>query len=247
MRTHRILWTGWVETARVQASYGINMNFDYYHWGPLFQNKAGEWVNGYLTGSGLPMKFIDAQGRILKIFQQLTHLADDHLLNLHWGGVVKIRAEAALEVARTLLDRSLAGQYSAITGHFHIDPFAVGGEWLPEAIRWLEGTLDYAVTQDIPIWSAEEWSYFTELRHDANLENIEWSPTAGRMSLRLRATNRPSIALTVMVPLQHGERRLSQVEVNGLITEHAERKVGGVSYGWITIPAGSHYVIATYV
>lgn len=245
VRTHRILWTGWVETARLQASYGIRLNLDYYHWGPAFCKETGEWVHGHLTGSGLPMKFVDQQGRILNIYQQLTQLADEHLLNAA-SGPAKLSAEAAVEVSQTLLRHSLDGAYSAIVTNFHVDPFATVEKPATEVAHWLEGTLDYAAAQGVPIWSAAEWLHFTEVRHDADLEEVQWHPAARRLSFQLAAQAAPDVELTVMVPLWHGEDRLAQVEVDGQPIKHGERKVGGVSYGWVSIGAGSHQVVATY-
>jgi hypothetical protein len=235
-----------VETARIQASYGLRMNLDYYHVGPAFQNEAEEWIYGHFTGSGLPMKFVDEQGHILNIYQQTTQLADDHLLNLHWGGQAQISAETAIEVSKKLLRSSLDGYYSAITAIFHTDPFDAGEEWAAEEARWLEGTLAYAAEQGIPIWSAAEWLRFTEIRHDANLEAVEWHPATQRLSFRLVAQTALDVELTVMVPLQHGEANLTQVEVDGQVAKHHERKVGGVSYGWVSVPADSHQVMAIY-
>jgi hypothetical protein len=245
VRTHRILWTGWVETARLQASYGIRLNLDYYHWGPAFCKETGEWVHGHLTGSGLPMKFIDEQGRILNIYQQLTQLADEHLLDAA-NGPAKLNAEAAVEVSRTLLRHSLAGAYSAIAGNFHADPFATVGKLAIEAAHWLEGTLDYAAAQGIPIWSAAEWLHFTEVRHDATLDEVQWHPTSQRLSFRVTTRAAPDVELTVMIPLEHREARLVRVEVDGQSVTHRERKVGGVSYSWVSVKADSHQVVATY-
>jgi hypothetical protein len=247
-RTHCILWTGWAETARVQASHGVRMNFDYYHIGPSFQTKAGEWVYGHFTGSGLPMKFVDEQGRILNIYQQLTQLADEHLLDkIPWlGDWPKMSAEAAAEVSRTLLRRSLAGGYSAIATNFHVDPFRLGGEATSEAGRWLEETLDFAVAHDVPIWSAEEWLRFTELRHDTNLESVQWHPAARQLSFQVAAEAAPEAELTLMVPLQHGDVTLVQVEIDGVVEKHGERAVGGVRYAWVTVEAGPHRVVAKY-
>jgi hypothetical protein len=244
VRTHRILWTGWVETARLQASYDIRLNLDYYHWGPAFRKETGEWVHGHLTGSGLPMKFVDQQGRILNIYQQLTQLADEHLLDV-MNGPAQLSAEDAVEVSRILLRRAVEGTHGAIVAQFHTDPFYAGVE-SAEARRWLEGTLDYAAAHGIPIWSAAEWLHFTEVRHDATLEEVQWHPAARRLSFQLAAQAAPDVELTVMVPLWHGEDRLAQVEVDGRPVEHGERKVGGVSYGWIPVGAGSHQVAATY-
>jgi hypothetical protein len=246
-RTHRVLWEGWVETARAQAAYGIRLNVDHYHLGTAFRNGTGEWPYGYFTGSGLPMKFVDEQGRTLNIYQQPTQLTDEHLLVMPWvtGEVAGLAAEEAVEVSQTLLRRSLDGAYGAITAQFHVDPFALGGQVAGEEAHWLEGTLDYAAAQGIPIWSALEWLRFTEVRHDANLMNVQWHPASGRLSFDLVAQAVPGIELSVMVPLQHAEARLVQIEVDGVPVEHHTRELGGVSYGWVSVSAGSHQVMAT--
>jgi hypothetical protein len=246
VRTHRILWTGWIETARLQASYGIRLNLDYYHWGPVFRTETGEWVYGHLTGSGLPMRFVDRQGRILNIYQQLTQLADEHLLDAA-NGPARLNARAAVEVSQTLLRHSLDGAYSAIAGNFHTDPFAAVGKLATEAGLWLEGTLDYAAAQGVPIWSAAEWLHFTEVRHDATLEKVQWHPVARCLSFQLAAQAASNVELTVMVPLWHGEAGLVQVEVDERPVKHSERQVGGVTYGCVSIQAGSHQVMVTYV
>jgi hypothetical protein len=192
------------------------------------------------------MKFVDEQGRILNIYQQLTQLTDEHLLILHWGGQVKLDAETAVEVSKTLLRSSLAGENCAIAANFHVDPFAFGAQPAAEAARWLEGTLDYAIARGVPIWSAQEWLYFTEVRHDANLVEVQWNPAAKRVSFRVSAEPAAEAELTVMVPMRHGDAKLAQLEVDGLSIEHHERKVGGVSYGWVALGADWHHVAAIY-
>ena len=47
-------------------------------------------------------------------------------------------------------------------------------EWAAEEARWLEGTLDYAAGQGIPIWSAAQWLQFTKIRHDSDFEKVQW-------------------------------------------------------------------------
>jgi hypothetical protein len=247
-RTHRVLWEGWVETARAQAAYGIRLNLDHYHLGPAFRNEAGEWPCGYFTGSGMTMKFIDEQGHVLNIYQQLTQLADEHLLAMPWvtGEVSRLTAEEAIEVSRALLRRSLDGAYGAITAQFHVDPFVFGGQVASEEAHWLEGTLDYAAAQGIPIWSALEWLRFIEVRHDANLVDIQWHSASHRLSFDLVAQSAPDLALTVMVPQHHGNAGLAQVEVDGVPVEHRVRELGSGKYGWVSTPAGFHQVVATF-
>jgi hypothetical protein len=254
-RTHRLLWTGWVESARLQATYGIRMNLDYYHWGPAFRKESGEWVYGHLTGSGLPMRFVDEQGRILNIYQQLTQLADDHLLDMRyggqeWGGQAKLNAEDALAVSKMLLDLGIS-DHCAIAANFHPDlffihPFAADEESYAKEARWVDGTLDYAAARGIPIWPAARWLHFTEVRHEAQFTEIQWHAATQRLHFRLLSRQASDADLSVMVPLQHGEAKVAQIVVDGREVEHEQRTVGGVAYAWFTVPAGPHQVEAAY-
>jgi hypothetical protein len=192
------------------------------------------------------MRFVDEQGHVLNIYQQLTQIADDHLLNLAWGGVEKIDAEAAVEVSRAMLRSQPTDPFTAVVSHFHVDPFWFGGDSAVQATSWLRGTLDNAAAQGIPIWSAQEWLHFTEVRHDANLENVQWSPANGRLSFRFVAPPDPTVALTVMMPLSHAHAQLTQLAVDGGSVIFRERRVGGVDYGWVSVLAGSHQIEATY-
>jgi hypothetical protein len=194
------------------------------------------------------MKFVDERGQILNIYQQPTLLADEHLLSLPWvsGQVPALAAEEAVEVSRTLLRRSLDGAYSALTAQFHLDPFAIGGQAGADEAHWLEGTLDYAAAEGVPIWSAWEWLRFTETRHDTSLVDLQWNADQQRLSFELSVPEDPDAELAVMLPLRHGDAALVQVDLDGRTVGHQVREVGGVSYGWIATPAGSHRVAATY-
>jgi hypothetical protein len=248
VRTHRVLWHGWVEAARAQASYGIRLNLDYYHLGPSLRTEAGEWRYGYFTGSGMPIKFVDEQGRVLNIYQLATQLTDEHLLAMPWvkGHVPKVGAEQAIEVSRLLLRHSLDGAYAAICGQFHIDPFDIGGDTANQEARWLEGTLDYAAEQGVPIWSAAQWLRFVEVRHDANLANIVWHPDQRRLSFDLAARAAGDLVLTVMAPVRHGNVVLKEIQVDGERVDHRTQTCGGMQYASVSAPSGFHQVVAIY-
>jgi hypothetical protein len=246
MRTHRVLWQGWVETARIQASWGIRLNADYYHVGPAFQNRSGESVYGHFTGSGLPMRFVDEVGQVLNIYQQLTQLVDEHLLK-ELGGWAGLFNEEAVEVSKLMLSRSLKGTYSAIMTQFHIDPFANGGPGAVEAARWLEGTLAYAAANNIPIWPAQDWLFFTEARQAADFRDLNWHADEGRLTFKLVGPPSPQGRLTVMLPLQHSGKLLAEVVINGSKVEHRTRRLTGIDYGWFTVASDQSEVIATYV
>jgi hypothetical protein len=223
------------------------MNLDYYHHGPAFRTPAGEWVFGHFTGSGLPLKFIDEQGRVLNIYQQLTQLVDEHLIKVPWGGGwPEISPDEAVAVSRRLIDQGQAGGYSALAAQFHLDPFLLGGQFAADATRWLEGTLDAAAERGLPIWSAQDWLHFTELRHDAGLEAVRWEAAARELSFRLEAPAAAGVELAVMVPREHGALRLDTLAVDGKAVTSAERVVGGLTYAWAPVAAGPHQVTARY-
>jgi hypothetical protein len=251
VRTHRILWTGWMETARVQAKYGMRMNFDYYHVGPSLQKKNGEWVNGHLTGSGRPMKFIDEQGRIIDLYQQLTHVTDEHLIPMDvpgWGGWPRLTAQEAVEVSKYLLDRSVKhNDYCAIGGQFHVDPFQMGGDPAEKGGIFLEGTLDYAQQIGVPILCAQEWLQFTDLRHETNFVDITWDSNASTLTFNLLPLNQPDATLTVLLPIHYVDKTLSAASMDGVTTSMNTRLVlGSMEYAQIIVSAQDHTVKATY-
>lgn len=250
VRTHRVLWSGWTESARWQASLGIRMNFDYYHVGPSLQKKNGEWVYGHLTGSGMPMKFMDDQGRILDIYQQLTQIADEHLIPMDvpgWGGWSQLSPQEAVEVAKHLLDRSLDGDYCAIGGQFHVDPFQLGGDPAEKGGIFLEGALDYAQQLGVPILSAQEWLDFTDLRHESNFADMVWDSNASTLTFRLLPPEQPDSTLTVLLPITHTDKTLSTISVDHVTTSTSTRLVlGGVEYALVIVSAQEHLFQAMY-
>ncbi len=251
VRTHRILWTGWMETARVQAAYGMRMNFDYYHVGPSLQKKNGEWVNGHLTGSGRPMKFIDEQGRIIDLYQQLTQLTDEHLIPMDvpgWGGWPNLSAEQAIDVSKYLLDSSVKhNDYCAIGGQFHIDPFQLGGDPAEKGGVFLEGTLDYAQQSGVPILSAQEWLDFTDLRHDTNFVDMIWDSNASTLTFNLLPRNPADATLTVLLPARHAEKSISALSLDDVTTSYSARLVvGNVEYVQVILSAQEHALKVTY-
>ena len=251
VRTHRVLWTGWMETARLQASYGMRMNFDFYHVGPSLQKKNGEWPNGHLIGSGRPMKFIDEQGRIIDLYQQHTHIADEHLIPMDvpgWGGLAGLTGQGAVDVAKYLLDRSVKhGDYCAIGGQFHVDPFQLGGDPAEKGGIFLEGTLDYANELGVPILSAEEWLVFTELRHDSEFIDILWNANASTLTFKLLPPDITESTLTVLIPLDHVNKTLTSLKVDGVTTSLNNRLVlGGAEFVLVILGTREHTIQSVY-
>jgi hypothetical protein len=127
VRNHRVDWEGWTGAADVAAAHNIALDTSFYHWGPWLQKPDGTWPHGYFTGSGLPMKFVRADGTLTSVYQQLTEMADDHLFAEH-GGFEGLNGSQAVALSQSLIDASLNGYYSALVDIHHVDHYSTNTE-----------------------------------------------------------------------------------------------------------------------
>ncbi|NJN98096.1 MAG: hypothetical protein HC875_30445 [Anaerolineales bacterium] len=151
-----------------------------------------------------------------------------------------------------MLRRSLTEAPAAIAAQFHIDPIALSGfpiSGFPatEALHWLEGTLDFAAAQGIPIWSAEKWLYFTEVRQSAKFDQFDWQAEAQRLSFRVTTLADAGGELAVMIPGEHNQAQLVELTIDEQPVIPQQRQVGGINYGWVTVASGPHQIVARYV
>jgi hypothetical protein len=227
------------------------MNLDYYHYGPSFQQPDGQWVFGYFTGSGLPMRFVDLQGRLLNIYQQPTLLVDEQVLNMPWASnPVKLDVNSAVSISYHLIDQAMHGAYAAIAMQFHIDPISIKGPWTEDALRWLEKTLDYCVEKEIPIWSAQRWLKYIRARNSPSTLELHWNSErkilSGVVELRSDPEESQIGGFTLMLPLYHAGLRLATVEVNENRITPQWRRVGGIEYVSVVLDSNRHRLVANY-
>ena len=241
VRIHRIEWEGWADGADVEATYGIGMDFSFYHWGAWLQKPDGTWPHGYFTGSGLPMRFIRSDGTIIPVYQQLTELADDQIFADH-GGFEGLTGAQAVALSQSLVDASLAGNYSALVEHHHVDIYntSTGSQ------TWLTGSADYAHSQGVPIWNGDQWLSFTAARHDAEFSNIAWDGGAGILSFDITIAGTAGAQPTTILPFSYGGRTLESVTVDGGSATFSSQTINSVNVAFLTMSAGNHSVTATY-
>jgi len=146
-----------------------------------------------------------------------------------------------------MLDRSINGDYCAIGGQFHVDPFQLEGDPAEKGRIFLEGTLDYANQMGVPILSAQEWLEFTDLRHESNFDSVIWDSNASNLTFNLLPPEQPESTLTILLPLAYGDKSLSSVSADGVTTSMDTRLVlGGVAYAQIIVSAQRHTIQAIY-
>jgi hypothetical protein len=241
VRIHRYEWEGWTSAADIEAAHNIALDVSFAAWGAWLQKSDNTWPHGYMTGSGLPMKFVGANGTLSPVYQQLTTLTDDQLLTPQ-NGAEGLTGSEAVAVSKGLIDASLAGYYSALTELHHVDFYASE----PDLQTWLKGSVDYAVNKGVPIWNADTWLGFTQLRHDANYNNIAWNASTGVLSFAIAMTTSPGLTPTTILPLSYGGQALRSVAVDGRTITYTVQTIKSTNVAFVSMPGGNHSVSAVY-
>jgi hypothetical protein len=240
-RIHRLEWQDWTGAADVESANNIAMDTSFYNWGKWLQNPDGTWSHGYMTGSGLPMKFVRSDGTLTSVYQQLTEMADDQLLPVQ-GGFEGLTGAQAVALSQSLIDASLAGNYSALLDNHHIDNYSTA----PELSMWLTGVIDYAHSKGVPVWNADQWLSFTKTRHDANFQNIAWNSVSQTLSFDIVMSTTAGFTPTTILPLSYGGVPLYSVKVDGGKYGFITQTVKSTDVAFVSIAAGNHDVTAIY-
>jgi hypothetical protein len=231
-RHHSLEWTGWVDPVSVMAGYGVRMDLSYYAWGPALNNPTqSSQAHGYITGSGQAMRFVTTQGQILPVYQQDTSLTDEQLVS----GVYNegLTPTQALAVSRQQIDASQAGGHSAIATQFHVDSYLYG-----EVRPWIDGTLAYAASLQIPMWPAARWLRFVEARAATSVSNMAWSAIGRTLSFSV-AVPEGAEAQTLLVPDTFDGAPIAGVTVSGETVSAPAFVVQGQTLRAVTVAAAA--------
>ncbi len=244
-RHHSLEWGGWVDPVSVMASHGVRMDLSYYAWGPALDHPAlPNQAHGYINGSGLPMRFVSTTGQVSTVYQQVTALTDEQLLNVGGPYSQNLTTAAALAVSRGLIDDSQAGGYSAIATQFHADYYQFGNVG-----PWVDGTLAYAASLQIPMWTARRWLDFTEARAATAVSDIVWTPGTGVLSFSV-AVPAGAAAQTVVLPPAFAGRTLSHLTLDGATVAPTLATINGQPTQFVIVAplggGGARSVVATY-
>jgi hypothetical protein len=237
-RIHQLEWQGWVDAAKIEASYGIGLDTSFYTWGPAVTYPDGHQAHGYINGSGLPMRFVDATGTIVPVYQQVTSLIDEQLVITDFSE--HLPTDQALTVSRQLIDDSQSGHYAAITTQFHVDDFQFG-----EVKPWVEGTMDYAKSLGIPMWTAERWLRYATARAATTMTGFSWAAGAKQLSFSV-SVPLGNEAQSVALPGAYAGFGLTAVLLDGAPASVVAQVITGRSTDFLSVPAGTHTIVATY-
>ncbi len=214
-RTHCIAWSDFSSQPSLEASLGIRLDVNYYYW-------PQAWLldrPGLFTGSGLPMRFAEADGDLIDCFQVTTQFTDEsgQTYPLHY---------------QTLIDNALGaeGYYGVFCANFHTDR---------QSSRALAaGLIDYAQSKSpaVPVISARQLLTWLDGRNASTYSAISFSGTtlSFTASVGAGANN-----LHGMLPVNTAVGALSGIS-NGGPVAYTTETIKGIPYAFFPVTNGNY-------
>lgn len=215
-RSHCVHWQGYVESARILADAGYQMDSSIIS---LLDN----W-GLYTNGSGRPMRFVDQNGDIIDLFEQAVNFYDD-------GSVMKVLTEEPYtEIARaTLALREASDKYFVPFG-FLSHPVS----FFTYSSRFVKGVLKAAHEMGMPVLNIDEFLEFTLARDAASIEGT----SADGLSLQFTVVlGRAGTGITAMAPIL-ADKSVASFTVDGTEVQWTTRRVHGWDYALVGLSAG---------
>jgi len=196
-RHHCVVWPGWMEPAQALARAGIGMEMNF--------RAAQHFREGYLTGSGLPLRYVDEEGELIDVQQQSTLLSDDFLFQ-NKSFRTPLKTADVIALTKTMVDACVQRYHTVFHPYFHpvygrTHPPLVPGTY---TVPWLEATVAHCRERGLPMLAASEWSGFSLARREALPRDLDWDAADFRLRFRLGQTALPArdlAGLTLLLPL----------------------------------------------
>ena len=217
-RTHCIAWSDWASQAKVELDHGIRLDTNYYYW------PAG-WVNdrpGFFTGSGMPMRFADTDGRLINVYQAVTQMTDES------GQTFPFTINA-------LLDRALGpeGYYGVFTANMHTDTASSSGSAAIVASTLARG---------VPVVSARQMLTWLDGRNNSSFGAVAWSGSTLSFTITVGAGGN---GLVAMLPANSAIGPLTGISQNGNPVAFSTGVIKGIQYAIFPATAGGYQAIYT--
>jgi hypothetical protein len=201
-RLHCIAWSGYTVMPEAERVQGIRFDVNYYHF-------PGSWIganSGFMTGSGMPMRFCKTNGEPIDIYQAPTQMTDES-------------GQSFPATIDQLLDRALGaeGYYGAFVANMHTDvPTSAGSDAI----------VNSAQSRGVPVVSARQMLTWIDARNASKFQNLEWSNNVLSFTVDAAANAR---GLRTMVPVPVGSN-VSFITSNGVGITWTTRFIKGAYY-----------------
>ncbi len=213
-RLHCVVTSDPLTQPRVERAWGIRLDMNYYRWPP-------EWVDrreGFMTGSGLPMRFSDLDGGLLDVHQQETHLVDEVF-------------HGDADALRRLVSRARGPQGWVGAFGTHVDFTDSFADDLVSVARGLR----------VPVVSAEQLLAWTDARAATTYGHPQRDDR--HVHFRVRGPSAAEVGgpgmLRAMMPLRTRDGVVRRVLHHGKDLPHDVREVQGLEYAvFDAVPGG---------
>jgi hypothetical protein len=212
-RLHCVTWSDWSTAPKVERDRGIRMDTNYYHYPDV-------WIGskpGFMTGSGMPMRFAETDGTIIDVYQAHTNMTDE-------GG------QAYPATVNALLDNALGpqGYYGAFVANAHTD-------FNPSPMS--DAIVGSAKTRGVPIISAKQLLDWVEARNASSFASVRRTGNVLQFDVMAAAG---ANGLQALLPIQSGALTLQSLTRDGTSVAFTTATLKGITYAVFPAVAGSY-------
>jgi hypothetical protein len=224
-RGHSRIWVGWTQMAQYLHEQGIRLDTNF---APGRYGRAA-----YSNGSGLPVKFMDDEGRVLDVYEQTTLSTDDgYTTDKTFSPALTV--DECIRVSERQIDEAAERYHTVYHPYFH--PVRTRPGPLSTQ-RWLEGVLAHGRRRGLYFVNGSTWVRFNDGRRAVRLVDYRFDVDDVTLDLSLRA-DRAVEGATLALPATFQGRALRAVDLDGSPVEAASRLLEG---RW-QVPLSADYV-----
>jgi hypothetical protein len=216
-RYHCIVWSDWATQAVTERNHGIRLDTNYYYW-------PDSWVAdrpGFMTGSGMPMRFAAKTGDFIDVYQAATQLTDES-------------GQSYPFTPNTLLDNATGplGYYGVFTSNMHTDVTTTFED---------DQLLASAVAHGVPVVTARQLLSWLDGRNGSSFGGIGWNGSTLSFTMNIGTG---ANGLTAMVPtVGPGGSTLTGLTLGGNAVAYTTATIKGVGYAMFQAAPGSYAAV----
>jgi hypothetical protein len=213
-RTHCYVWSDWDSVPKVDALNGIRINYNY-EWYPSTWTASN---TGYLTGSGLSMRFTDTTGSMIDTYQGVTDL--------------DYETDPTATTINADLDNTIGS--NAFYG-------VIGTHYDTTGSSYYQLLINAATSRHIPMISADQLATWKDALGSSTFAGITSTDSSLDFTVQVATGGE---GMQAMVPLSSGAGSLSSLKQGSNDVSYTASTVKGVQYAVFDANPGAYK--ATY-
>jgi hypothetical protein len=212
-RTHCVAWSDYTTHAKVDLAFGIRLDTNYYYYPDFWMATKP----GFMTGSGMPMRFADVDGSTIDVYQANTDMPDES-------------GQAFPATVDALLDKALGpeGYYGVFTANMHTDFDTHAGS---------DAIVASALARSVPVVSAKQMLDWVDGRNASAFKNFTWS--GGNLGFTI-TTGSGANGIQGMLPVQSSAGTLASLSRGGSAVFYSTQTIKGIQYALFAATAGTY-------